>query len=416
LIRGTGSIGVSFDPGNWFLPVTFFVTGVDDFLVDGIQSVDIDLGTVSSLDTNYSGMVPSDVTVYNIDDDSYKQVVVLDTIPEGYFTSENGTSTKIAVVLSEQPTADVTLGPITSSDTGEGTVSPGSLTFTPADWNIPHVVTVTGVGDGGKGDGKVMYDVDLGVTSSTDPTSDGIPGGSVTITNIDSMLIDEYFWVAPMPMPFNSISVSGAPIGFRQVDLDDGFVAEDEGYEIIPIGFTFYYLGMPYDEIMVFTNGFAALNPYLNTASFWNDALIITDPDADMFINVLAPWWDDLHIALAAGNVYFETTGTMPNRVLTIEWENVRYAVGSDDTYTFQIRLYEYSNIIEFWYGPVSGNPVSQTTASVGIKDNVGGDNHFIDGLFGYRTVGAGARFDYSYFEFPTLLFGGESVIIFDPN
>ena len=36
---------------------------------------------------------------------------------------------------------------LTSSDTGEGTVSPATLTFTEGDWNIDRTVTVTGVND-----------------------------------------------------------------------------------------------------------------------------------------------------------------------------------------------------------------------------------------------------------------------------
>jgi hypothetical protein len=417
-------IGVSFSTANWFLPVTFTVTGVDDFAVDGTQPAVIDLGTVSSLDGNYNGMMPDDVTVYNVDDDSLKQVVVLAN-PKGYFTSENGASTQIAVVLSEQPTANVNLGPLSSTDATEGSVSPPSLTFTPADWNIPHMVTVTGVVDGGKGDGKVFYDVDLGITSSTDLLFDGIAGGSVTVTSIDSMFIDEYVWIPPTPAPFNSIgpsgSATGIPIMFREVDFQDGYVAEDEGYEVIPIGFTFYYMGWPCEQIMVFTNGFATFNMYLNTASFWNDALILSSasappaPDADLFIDILSPWWDDLHMGLVPGTVYFETSGIMPNRVLTIEWEDARYAVTSSNTYNFQIKLYEYSNRIEFCYGPYSGGPPNNTTASVGIKDDIGGDGHFIDGLNG-AMVEAGSSFDYDYPDFPTNSMGGDVFIGFDPT
>ena len=49
------------------------------------------------------------------------------------------------VVLDAQPTSDVVIA-LTSSDTGEATIS-GSLTFTPANWDTPQTVTVTGVDD-----------------------------------------------------------------------------------------------------------------------------------------------------------------------------------------------------------------------------------------------------------------------------
>jgi hypothetical protein len=416
---------ITFTSGNWFLPQPITVTGMDDgSVVDGMTQVSLDLGQASSTDGNYNNMwvdPDGDVKVYNIDDDSHKQVVVLAN-PEGYFTSENGAWTQIAVVLSEQPADDVTLSGITSMDLSEGTVSPTSLLFTSGNWNIPHFVTVTGVGDGEKGDGKVMYDIDLGVTSSPgDPSADGIAGGTVTVTNIDRMYIDDYVWEPPAPAPFSSISGSGIPIGFREVDFLDGYTAEDEGYEIVPIGFMFYYLGMPYDEIMVFTNGFASFNEYLNNASFWNDALILSsgsappEPQADLFVKILSPWWDDLHTGLAGGNVYFETAGSIPFRVFTIEWENAQYTVSSDDTYTFQIKLYEGSNRIEFCYGPVSGGPPDDTTASVGIKDDIGGDNHFIDGLNG-AMVESGSSFNYGFNDFLTNSMGGDTFIAFDPT
>jgi len=50
------------------------------------------------------------------------------------------------VVLTAQPTADVTIG-LSSSDITEGTVAPASVTFTPVTWNVPQTVTVTGVDD-----------------------------------------------------------------------------------------------------------------------------------------------------------------------------------------------------------------------------------------------------------------------------
>jgi hypothetical protein len=372
---------------------------------------------VAGADANYNAVDPDDVTVHNIDDESFKQVIILAN-PEGYCTSENGATTQIAVVLSEQPADDVTLGTITTFPLGEGSVSPNSLIFTSSDWNIPHIVTVTGVSDGSKGDGKQYYDVDLGSTSSVgDATWNGIAGGSVTVTNLDRMLIDDYVWTPPTPVPFGTISGSGTPIAFRHVDFNDGYIPEDEGYEIIPIGFPFYYMGLPHHEIMVFTNGFASFNPYLNNHTFWNDALIIaSDPNADLFVDILSPWWDDLHTSLAGGAVYYETSGVKPNRVFTVEWWNAIYAAGgSDDTYTFQIKLHEDSNIVEFCYGPVSGGPPDNTTASVGINDSIPGDGHFIDGLNG-AMFEAGSSFDYGFSDFPTNALPGESVVLFDPN
>ena len=53
----------------------------------------------------------------------------------GLTTTEAGGTATFTVVLTTQPTADVTIG-LSSSDTTEGTVSPASLTFTTANWNV----------------------------------------------------------------------------------------------------------------------------------------------------------------------------------------------------------------------------------------------------------------------------------------
>ena len=64
----------------------------------------------------------------------------------GLFRPESGTTASFTVKLDSPPTADVTID-LTSSNPGEGTVSPASLTFTAANWYQPQTVTVTGVDD-----------------------------------------------------------------------------------------------------------------------------------------------------------------------------------------------------------------------------------------------------------------------------
>src|SRR5262245_4341485 len=60
--------------------------------------------------------------------------------------SEVGGTDTLAVSLTDAPTSNVVLN-ITSSDTGEATAAPATLTFTPANWNIAQTITVTGVDD-----------------------------------------------------------------------------------------------------------------------------------------------------------------------------------------------------------------------------------------------------------------------------
>src|SRR5436190_10386250 len=62
------------------------------------------------------------------------------------FVTEAGATDTVTVALTEAPTSNVVLS-VTSSDTGEATAAPATLTFTPADWNVAQTLTITGVND-----------------------------------------------------------------------------------------------------------------------------------------------------------------------------------------------------------------------------------------------------------------------------
>ncbi len=104
--------------------------------------------------------------------------------PAGSETTEAGGTTSFSVVLAAPPTADVTI-PVSSSDTTEGTVSVGQLVFTPQNWDIPQILTVTGVDDAVV-DGDVAYQVILGAAVSADPNYSGLDLADVSVTNIDN--------------------------------------------------------------------------------------------------------------------------------------------------------------------------------------------------------------------------------------
>ena len=87
-------------------------------------------------------------------------------------------------MLNSPPASDVTI-PLSSSDTTEGTVSPTGLTFTPADWNVPQTVTVTGVNDG-IDQGNVAYTIVTGPATSQDSAYNGMDPSDVAVTNIDT--------------------------------------------------------------------------------------------------------------------------------------------------------------------------------------------------------------------------------------
>src|SRR3989441_476367 len=131
LTEGTvAPASVTFTSANWNTVQTVTVTGVDDFGVDGAVAYTIVTAAATSTDGIYNGMNAADVGVTNTDNDT-AGITVIPT--SGLTTTEGGGTATFTVALTSQPTANVTIG-LTSSDLTEGTVAPGSLTFTPANW------------------------------------------------------------------------------------------------------------------------------------------------------------------------------------------------------------------------------------------------------------------------------------------
>jgi hypothetical protein len=102
----------------------------------------------------------------------------------GLTTTEAGGTATFTVVLNSQPTADVSIG-MTSDNTAEGNVDKPSLTFTPANWNTPQTVTVTGV-DESVVDGNVAYNIVTAAATSTDTNYSGVNAKDVAVTNTDN--------------------------------------------------------------------------------------------------------------------------------------------------------------------------------------------------------------------------------------
>jgi hypothetical protein len=180
--EGTASTALlTFTPANWNAPQPVTVKGVDDFVADGNQPYTIVLGAATSADPGYSGRNPQDVGVTNLDNDSPGIRVVP---ASGLVTTEAGGTAQFTIVLLSQPLANVTVS-LSSSNTGEGTVSPASVTFTPLDWSSPQTVTVTGVDDA-IADGDQPYQIVTAPATSLDPRYGGLDGADASVTNLDN--------------------------------------------------------------------------------------------------------------------------------------------------------------------------------------------------------------------------------------
>ncbi len=197
---------VTFTPVNWNVAQTVTVTGVDDLIADGNVGYTVVTAAAVSADASYNGFDPSDVSVTSTDDD-LGGVTVNPT--SGLTTTEAGGTATFTIVLTSQPTANVTVG-LSSSDLAEGTVAPASATFTTVNWNVAQTVTVTGVDDLIL-DGNIGYTVVTGATASTDPAYAGLAVADVSVVNID----DESAQVVQLELiPDREKVEIGEPVGF----------------------------------------------------------------------------------------------------------------------------------------------------------------------------------------------------------
>ncbi|HKO48042.1 MAG TPA: Calx-beta domain-containing protein, partial [Polyangiaceae bacterium] len=172
---------LSFTTGNWSMPQTVTITGVQDDVADGPQTYQVKLANAVSVDNGYNGKFATQLAVQNIDDDQPGYTVDADPALQ---TTEKGGQATFNVTLNSKPagTTTVTLG-LSSSNTKEGTVSPSSLVFSAANWDQPQLVTVTGVDDK-----TVDGDVGYTIVFAADTDYGGPNPAPVALTSIDNGL------------------------------------------------------------------------------------------------------------------------------------------------------------------------------------------------------------------------------------
>ncbi|MBL7690569.1 MAG: hypothetical protein JNM41_03175, partial [Flavipsychrobacter sp.] len=158
---------------------------------------------------------------------------------------------------------------------------------------------------------------------------------------------------------FSDISSTGTVVG-GSVPL--GATVLDRTTTSIPIGFTFNFCGTNYTQLSASNHCWLSLansgsTIYVNAAG--------NIPSAGF----LYFFWDDM--GGSGADAYYQTTGTAPNRVFTIQYTDWRgnpspWTAGTG-TSDMQVKLYETTNVIEYWYGP---GTLTGLTSSVGIANS----------------------------------------------
>ncbi len=170
---------------------------------------------------------------------------------------------------------------------------------------------------------------------------------SVFCANVSSQTISSYTFSSTAG---TYTAVAGTTIS--TITWDD-----DNTPAVLPIGFAFNFGGTIFTDFGVNNNGWIQLgsNP---TSSYTPISTFATN-------NIIAPFARDLQ-GQAGSSIQYITTGSAPNRVLTVQWTNYRRYGGTGQSYNFQIKLYETSNVVEFVYGTITPNSTSTSSLTVG--------------------------------------------------
>lgn len=147
-------------------------------------------------------------------------------------------------------------------------------------------------------------------------------------------------------------------VGTAMTSWTPGTVYDDDQFATFTLPFTFLYAGTGFTTIGAGANGYAQFGsigtPLGYSAISYNS-------------NVLSPLNADLEGNTANnGDCSVITEGTSPNQVVVIQWSNWGFYSSALNEVSFQIRLYQTTNVVQFVYGPAPGT-TSRGTTTVGL-------------------------------------------------
>lgn len=177
---------------------------------------------------------------------------------------------------------------------------------------------------------------------------------------------------------------------------------DDANSAATPIGFTFSFNGTSFTQFVLNTNGFIKLGATAPSAAnlyYAAETTIGGDPftstnAAD--INILAPFNVDLLSGTSGAAEYrVLTSGTAGSQVCTIQWKNVKDKTLTNspqyDNFSFQLKLYEGSNNVEFVYGPTVAGTTGADAFRIAASGIKGSGNATGQMVLANKTASTGA-------------------------
>jgi hypothetical protein len=133
------------------------------------------------------------------------------------------------------------------------------------------------------------------------------------------------------------------------VSLNNGNVWDDPAYTI-PVGFDFEVCGNVYTSIYITDLGYGGS--------------LFSEQTPQGVLSIIVPFAQDIvdrgfGSSTSQSPLSYKTDGTVGNRILKVEWNNVGFLTASNDYMNFQLWLYENSNTVEYHFGQNSINTYS---------------------------------------------------------
>jgi trimeric autotransporter adhesin len=193
---------------------------------------------------------------------------------------------------------------------------------------------------------------------------------------------------------YTDLGTSGSVIATTNTD--------DDNSAATPIGFTFQFNGQSFTDFVLNTNGYLKLGTtapaapyYFSSANVQTGGPLNTASET----NLILPFNLDLIAGSAGAEYRVAVTGAAPNRICTIQWKNVSDKVRDGiavqyDNFSFQAKLYETTNRIEFVYNAptvLAASADAFKLAAVGIKGSAATAGNAIVMQKGSATAWSGA-------------------------
>lgn len=161
---------------------------------------------------------------------------------------------------------------------------------------------------------------------------------------------------------YSSINSSGT--AFNSWRNTGTFTQDDNRSDFTDIGFDFWYDGTRYTKFCVSTNGFIDFSSSTDNGDGtaddfgYNNAAFTNNNTANSTNPAIAVFYDDLTaqggVDPLGSSIKYSLSGSVPNRVLTIEWFNMAVYGNTSPSLNFQVQLFESTGVIGMNYGTMN--------------------------------------------------------------